>query len=180
MTTETAWRFAGVAAMWAGALMIAAPVIFVVALLLQGTSDDGLSAQWFSVSLGSSVATLVLGWLVLRRGALPSTRLGLAERAGGPHRAADRSEWRRWQLVCVAFAVLGGSAMFLFLLALLGRGGLVEGAVVGIVGAVGLATWNDSRRIREQEVDEGRRYLSVGRSPTGAARRLVWVDHPGE
>lgn len=166
--------------MWSTALLTAVPLVLIVAAAVQAGSDEGLGGRWLAVALLGTVATAVVGYLLMGGVAPPSSRLGLAERAG-PDVAGSPTgaEWRRWRIICLAIAVIGSVAMFLFLLAILGRGGLVEAAVAGVIVAVGLATRRDARRIREIEDAGGRLYYAVGPTPTGAGRRLVWVERAG-
>lgn len=180
MADDRRWRYARITGMWSNALLAAVPPVLVVAAVVQAGSDDGLNGRWLAVALLGTVATAVIGYLLMGGVAAPSSRLGLAERARrGVADSPTGAEWRRWQVICLAIAVVGSLSMFLFLLAILGRGGLVEAAVAGVIVAVGLATRRDARRIREIEEDAERRYYAVGPSPTGAGRRLVWIDRSG-
>ena len=74
-----------------------------------------------------------------------------------------------------AILLVGGAAMLVFLIGVLGKGGTAEGVVVGIIAAWGAATLEDVRRIRATEAAEGRRYYAACRRPTGVGRKLVWV-----
>ena len=179
MVTERRWRYARIADMWSSALLVTVPLILGVAAAVQAGSNEGLGGRWLLVTLIGTVATGAVGYALMGGVAAPSSRLGLAEPgAADIPEPATPGEWRRWQMICLALATIGSLAMFLFLLATLGRGGLVEAAVAGVIAAVGLATRRDARRIDEIETREKRAYFSVGPSPTGAARRLVWTASP--
>ena len=65
--------------------------------------------------------------------------------------------------------------MLTFLVGVLGRGGIAEGVVVGMIAAWGLATLEDARRIEGIEAAEGRRYYAACHRPTGVGNRLVWL-----
>ena len=71
--------------------------------------------------------------------------------------------------------LVGGAAMLVFLIGVLGRGGTAEGVVVGMLAAWGAATLEDARRILATEEAEGRRYFAACRRPTGvgATARLA-------
>ena len=112
----------------------------------------------------------------LRKTALPSVRLPQAVRASGPRRLeATPRDWRRWALFTGVVLLVGGAAMLTFLIGVLGRGGIAEGVVVGMLAAWGLATLEDARRIESIEAAEGRRYFAACRRPTGVGNRLVWL-----
>ena len=174
MAAEPRWRYARIAGMWSTALLAAVPAVLAAGAAVEAGSSGRVDGRWLAVTVGGTVATAVVGYALTRGAAAPSSRLSLAEPEGERGASAGAAAWRRWQLICLAITVGGGVAMLLFLLALLGSGGLVEAAVAGVMAAVGLAARRDARRIREIEVDEGRTYFTVGASPTGAARRLVW------
>lgn len=175
MAAERRWRYGRIAGIWSTALLAAVPVVLGAAALVQAGTDEGVDGRWLAVTLVGTVATGVVGYLLMGGVAAPSSRLDLAEPAGrGVAGEATAADWRRWRVICLAITLGGSVAMYLFLVALLGRGGLVEAAIAGVIAAVGLATRRDAARIAGIERDEGRRYYSVGTGPTGAARRLVW------
>ncbi len=175
MAAERRWRYGRIAGIWSTALLAAVPVVLGAAALVQAGTDDGVDGRWLMVTFFGTLATGAVGYMLMGGVAAPSSRLGLAEPAGGDTAAeATADDWRRWRMICLAITLGGSVAMCLFLIAILGRGGLVEAAIAGVIAAVGLATRRDAIRIAGIEEDEGRRYYSVGPSPTGAARRLVW------
>ena len=179
MAAERRWRYGRIASIWSTALLAAVPVVLAAATLVQAGSDEGVDGRWLMVTLFGSLATGVVGYILMGGVAAPSSRLGLADPAPAAAAEATADDWRRWQMICLAITLGGSVAMYLFLIAILGRGGLVEAAVAGVIAAVGLATRRDAIRIAGIEEDEGRRYYSVGPSPTGAARRLVWSAGAG-
>ncbi|MGD9695744.1 MAG: hypothetical protein AB7V42_08800 [Thermoleophilia bacterium] len=180
MNGEKLWHYAGLARLWSWALVAVAAIELPFAILVQGGSDQGLSGRWFLTMLGMSAGTGVLLYpafrVWLRPTALPSVRLPQAVRATGPRRLeASPRDWRRWAAVTVLILLAGSSAMLLFLVGVLGRGGTAEGVVVGILAAWGFATLEDSRRIRAVEREEGRLYYAACRRPTGVGGKLVWM-----
>jgi len=103
-------------------------------------------------------------------------RLPQAVRATGPRRLeASPRDWRRWAAVTCGVLLVGGAAMLVFLVGVLGPGGTAEGVVVGMLAAWGAATLEDVRRIRAAELAEGRRYYAACRRPTGVGSKLVWI-----
>jgi MFS family permease len=177
---EKLWRYASVARLWSWSLIAAAGALFALAIALRAGVDEGLDGRWFATVLGVTGITgailfpLFRVWL--RKSALPSVRLPDAVRATGPRRLeASPRDWRRWAILTNLFLVVGGFAMLVFLVGVLGGGGTAEGVVVGMLAAWGAATLEDARRIRQIEAHEGRRYYAARRRPTGVGNRLVWV-----
>jgi hypothetical protein len=179
-TGEKLWRYASLARLWSWCLIVVAGLLLPLSIALQAGTDEGLDGRWFAALIGvSGVTGIVLYPLFrvwLRRSALPSVRLPQAVRATGPRRLeASPRDWRRWALVTGAILLVGGGAMLVFLVGVLGRGGTAEGVVVGMLAAWGAATLEDVRRIRAIETAEDRRYYAACRRPTGVGNRLVWL-----
>lgn len=180
---EKLWRYASLARLWSWSLIAVAGVLLCLSIALQAGAREGLDGRWFAAALGITGITgailFPLFRIWLRKAALPSVRLPDAVRASGPRRLeASPRDWRRWALVTNLILVVGGFAMLLFLVGLLGRGGTAEGVVAGMLAAWGAATLEDARRIRQTERREGRRYYAACRRPTGVGNRLVWVRAP--
>ena len=179
-TDEKLWRYASLARLWSWSLIVVAGLLLLLSIAIQAGDDEGLGARWFATLLGVTGVTGALLFPLfrvwLRRAALPSVRLPQAVRATGPRRLeASPRDWRRWAVVSGAILLVGGAAMLVFLIGVLGKGGTAEGVVVGIIAAWGAATLEDVRRIRATEAAEGRRYYAACRRPTGVGRKLVWV-----
>lgn len=180
MDGEKLWRYAGLARLWSWSLIGVGLVLLPFSVALQAGTDEGLSGRWFAAAFGVAGATAVVLYpffrVWLRRTALPSVRLPQAVKASGPRRLeASPRDWRRWAVVTVVILLVGGAAMLMFLVGVLGRGGTAEGVVVGMLAAWGLATLDDVRRIHAIEEDEGRRYYASCRRPTGVGGKLVWL-----
>jgi hypothetical protein len=174
------WRYASLARLWSWCLIVVAGLLLLLSLALQAGAEEGLGARWFAALFGVSGLTGILLYPLfrvwLRRTALPSVRLPQAVRATGPRRLeASPRDWRRWAFATGAILLVGGAAMLVFLVGVLGRGGTAEGVVVGMLAAWGAATLEDVRRIRAAEAAEGRRYYAACRRPTGVGNRLVWL-----
>jgi hypothetical protein len=173
------WRYSALARLWSWALIGAAALLLALAALLEAGSREGLTLGWVGVAVAASGGTGIVFFPLLRvwlrRSALPSLRLGQARRASGARRLeATPGDWRRWAVLTWALLVVGGFAMLMFLIGLLGGGGIAEGVVVGTLAAWGLATLEDARRIERAEVAEGRRYYAACRRPAAVGDRLVW------
>jgi hypothetical protein len=174
------WRYASLARLWSWCLIVVAGLLLLLSIALQAGAEEGLGARWFAALFGVSGLTGILLYPLfrvwLRRTALPSVRLPQAVRATGPRRLeASPRDWRRWAFATGAILLVGGAAMLVFLVGVLGRGGTAEGVVVGMLAAWGAATLEDVRRIRAAEAAEGRRYYAACRRPTGVGNRLVWL-----
>jgi hypothetical protein len=187
---EKLWRYSSLARLWSWCLIVVAGLLLLLSIALQAGADEGLGSRWFAALIGITGLTGILLYPLfrvwLRRTALPSVRLPQAVRATGPRRLeASPRDWRRWALATGAVLLVGGAAMLVFLVGVLGRGGTAEGVVVGMLAAWGAATLEDARRIRAIEAAEGRRYYAACRRPTGVGNRLVWLpgrargDAPG-
>lgn len=186
---ERLWGYASLARLWSWTLIGVSAVLLLLSIALQAGTDQGLDLRWFSAALGITGLTGVLCYPLfrvwLRKTALPSVRLPQAVRASGPRRLeATPRDWRRWAAFTAVILLVGGAAMLVFLVGVLGRGGTAEGVVVGMLAAWGAATLEDVRRIVAAERAEGRRYYAACRRPTGVGNRLVWVprraaDAPG-
>jgi hypothetical protein len=180
MRPDKLWSYPRLAALWGRSLVIAAILVLGVAVLVESGSTRGLDGRWFVVTSAALVSALVLFFFLLRiwmrSTALFSTRLGTAQRAPGEPRLveADAGDWRRWGVYMVAFLFIGCAFMLLFLVGLLGTGGTAAGVVVGCIGAWGLVTLEDVRRITSAERDEGRRYFAACPRPLGIGNHLVW------
>lgn len=177
---EKLWRYASLARLWSWCLIVVAGLLLLLSIALQAGADEGVDSRWFAALFGITGVTGILLYPLfrvwLRRTALPSVRLPQAVRATGPRRLeASPRDWRRWALVTGAILLVGGAAMLVFLVGVLGRGGTAEGVVVGMLAAWGAATLEDVRRIRAAEAAEGRRYYAACRRPTGVGNRLVWL-----
>lgn len=177
---EKLWRYGSLARLWAWALLATAALQLALAVIVEASSEEGLAGSWLGVVLGIGLATAILGYLVVRVIiAAPSSRLRHAEPNGGPRRLeAAPGDWRRWALVTVVVLFIGGSAMLIFLIGVLERGGIAEAVVFGLLTAWGLATLEDSYRIEWIEQREGRRYYALCRRPTAVGRHLVWEPAP--
>jgi hypothetical protein len=177
---EKLWRYGSLARLWAWALLATAALQLALAVIVEASSEEGLAGSWLGVVLGIGLATAILGYLVVRVIiAAPSSRLRHAEPNGGPRRLeAAPGDWRRWAVVTVVVLFAGGSAMLIFLIGVLERGGVAEAVVVGLLTAWGLATLEDAYRIEWIEQEEGRRYYALCRRPTAVGRHLVWEPVP--
>jgi hypothetical protein len=186
---ERLWGYASLARLWSWTLIGVSGALLLLSIGIQAGTDQGLDLRWFSAALGITGLTGVLCYPLfrvwLRKTALPSVRLPQAVRASGPRRLeATPRDWRRWAAFSAVILLIGGAAMLVFLVGVLGRGGTAEGVVVGMLAAWGAATLEDVRRIVATERAEGRRYYAACRRPTGVGNRLVWVprraaDAPG-
>lgn len=177
---EKLWRYASLARLWSWCLIVVAALLLGFAVALQAGAADGLSGRWFAAAFGISGVTGVILFPLfrvwLRKAALPSVRLPQAVRATGPRRLeASPRDWRRWALFTGLVLLVGGGAMLVFLVGVLGRGGTAEGVVVGMLAAWGAATLEDARHIWAVEEAEGRRYYAACRRPTGVGSKLVWL-----
>ncbi len=177
---ERLWGYASLARLWSWTLIAVAGVLLAFAMALEAGYGEGLTSRWFATLIGITGVTGVISFPFFRvwlsRSALPSVRLHQAVRATGPRRLeATPRDWRRWGLFTVAILLVGGAAMMMFLIGVLGRGGTAEGVVVGMLAAWGAATLVDVGRIREMEAVEGRRYYAACRRPTGCANHLAWL-----
>jgi hypothetical protein len=179
-TGEKLWRYASLARLWSWTLIIVSVVLLGLSVAIQAGTEEGLGQRWLSAALGITGLTGVICYPLfrvwLRKTALPSVRLPQAVRASGPRRLeATPRDWRRWAGVTASILLIGGAAMLVFLVGVLGRGGTAEGVVVGMLAAWGAATLTDVRRIVEAERAEGRRYYAACRRPTGVGNHLVWL-----
>lgn len=179
-TGEKLWGYASLARLWSWALIGVSALLLVFSVAIQAAADGGLTTRWFGAALGVTGVTGVLSYPLfrvwLRKTALPSVRLPQAVRASGPRRLeATPRDWRRWALVTLTILLVGGGAMLVFLIGVLGRGGTAEGVVVGMLAAWGAATLQDVSRIHAAEVAQGRRYFAACARPTGVGNRLVWL-----
>lgn len=177
---EKLWRYSSLARLWSWTLIAVAALLLLLSIAIQAGADEGLSTGWFAAALGITGLTGVICYpffrVWLRKTALPSVRLPQAVRASGPRRLeATPRDWRRWGALTALVLLVGGAAMLVFLVGVLGRGGTAEGVVVGMLAAWGAATLEDVRRIVAAERAEGRRYYAACRRPTGVGNHLVWV-----
>lgn len=177
---EKLWSYGALARMWSWALIVSASLLIGVAIGLQAGADEGLSGDYFA----SLFLTTFLTWVLLfplfrvwlKGSALPSSRLPRATRAKGRRLLpASRGDWVRWSLAVGLILFVGGLAMLAFLVGVLGRGGIAEGVVVGMMQAWGLATLEDSIRIARAEDADGRRYHAATRRPVAVGDNLVWT-----
>lgn len=179
-TGEKLWDYASLARLWSWTLIGVSGLLLGLAIAIQAATREGLGGRWWAAALGITGLTGAICYplfrIWLRKAALPSVRLPQAVRASGPRRLeASRRDWRRWTAFTALMLVVGGAAMLMFLIGVLGRGGTAEGVVVGMLAAWGAATLEDVRRIRAVERIEGRRYFAACRRPTGVGNRLVWL-----
>lgn len=177
---EKLWRYEGIARLWSWALIWSAVALFGLSFLLEAGSSGGLTGRWAATVVAITGVTGVILYpffrVWLRRSAMPSLRLEQATRATGPRRLeATPADWRRWAILVGVVLFVGAAVTMVFLVGVLGRGGMAEGVTVGMVAAWGLATLSDVRNIRAAEEREGRRYYAACRRPTGVAHNLVWV-----
>lgn len=182
-TDEKLWRYSSLARLWSWSLIVVAGLLLLLSVAIQAGADEGLGGRWFATLLGvtglTGVVLFPLFRIWLRRTALPSLRLPQAVRATGPRRLeASPRDWRRWAVVTGGVLLVGGAALLVFLIGVLGPGGTAEGVVVGMLAAWGAATLEDVRRIRAAEAAEGRRYYAACRRPTGVGSKLVWMARP--
>lgn len=178
--TEKLWRYADVARLWSWSLILVAVALLGLSVMLQAGTAEGLDGPWFAVALGVSALTAAVLYPLFRawlgRSALPSVRLPDAVRESGRrHLEASPRDWRRWSAITAAVLFVGGAAMLVFLIGVLGGGGTAEGVVVGVLVAWGATTLWDVRRIRHTEASEGRRYYARCRRPLGVGNHLVWT-----
>ena len=177
---EKLWRYSRLARLWSWSLIVAAVVLLGLTFAIRASSDDGVDLRFLAVVAAVTGGTGLIFFpflrVWLRRAALPSLRLHQATKASGPRRLeASASDWRRWSIVTGLILIVGGAAMLIFLVGVLGPGGTAEGVVVGTLAAWGLATLEDTRRIEAAEAAERRTYYAACRRPTGVGNRLVWV-----
>ncbi len=184
VTGEKLWRYTSLVRLWSWALIGVAAALLALSFAMEAGTEEGIDLWWLGAVIGVTGLTgailfpLFRVWL--RKAALPSVRLPQARRASGPRRLeATPSDWRRWAVVTALVLLVGGAAMLVFLVGVLGRGGTAEGVVVGMLAAWGLATLEDARRIRRTEDAEGRDYFAACRRPTSVGDRLVWVPRKG-
>ena len=189
-TDEKLWGYASLARLWSWTLIAVSGFLLLLSIAIQAGSGGGLDLRWFGAAFGITGLTGVISYPLfrvwLRKTALPSVRLPQAVRASGPRRLeASPRDWRRWAMFTAVILLVGGAAMLVFLIGVLGRGGTAEGVVVGMLAAWGAATLEDVRRIRATEAAEGRRYYASCARPTGVGNKLVWMprravaDAPG-
>ena len=180
MADEKLWSYSGLARMWSWALIVSATLLIAVAIGLQAGAAEGLSGDYFASLFLTTFVTWVLLYPLfrvwLRGSALPSSRLSRATRATGRRLLpASRGDWVRWSLAIGVILFVGGVAMLAFLVGMLGRGGIAEGVVVGMMQAWGLATLEDSIRIARLEDADGRRYHAATRRPVAVGDSLIWT-----
>jgi hypothetical protein len=177
---EKLWGYASLARLWSWTLITVSGVLLLLSIAIQAATEQGLDLRWWGTALGITGLTGVISYPLfrvwLRKTALPSVRLPQAVRASGPRRLeATPRDWRRWTAFTGLILLVGGAAMLVFLIGVLGRGGTAEGVVVGMLAAWGAATLEDVRRIVAAERAEGRRYYAACDRPTGVGNKLVWV-----
>lgn len=177
---EKLWRYSRLARLWSWSLILAALALLGLTFLIRATSDEGVDLRFLgvvaAVTGGTGIVFFPFLRVWLRRAALPSVRLPQATKASGPRRLeASPADWRRWSVATGLILTVGGAAMLIFLVGVLGAGGTAEGVVVGTLAAWGLATLEDARRIAAAEDQERRLYYAACRRPTGVGNRLVWV-----
>jgi hypothetical protein len=173
---ERLWRYSRLTRLWAQSMIAAALLVLCLAVVLEVSTGDGLRGGWLAVFGGVGLGTLVVCTPLVRLGvAPPSSRLPEAEPNSGPRRIEPTpGEWRRWTVASGAVMAGGATAMLMFLVAILGRGGTAEGVVVGLLAAWGIATFVDARQIERTEQTESRHYYAAVRRPTAVGRHLVW------
>ncbi len=174
------WDYARLARMYAIEIIAVAVALVAVSIVLEATSEDGWSWTWLgALTAITGITGLVFFPLLrvwLRRGGLPSLRLPDAHPAEGVRMlAAAPSDWRRFTALSGVLLFLAAGATLLFLVAVLGRGGIAEGVVIGVMLAWGLVTLEDGRRIQHTQADERRAYWVAARRPWGAGNRLVFT-----
>ena len=179
---EKLWRYTSLVRLWSWTLIGVGAAMFLLGLVLQAGSTDGLTAQWLGVVVAVTGLTGAVFYPLLRmwlRKTAPSGYLPKAKRLGGARRLeAGPADWRRWGITIGVFLFVGSAAMLGFLIGVLrdsGPDGIAEGVVVGLVVAWGLVTLDDARRIERTESTERRRYYASCERPTAAGNRLVWT-----
>jgi hypothetical protein len=174
------WHYASLARLWSWSLVVSAGLLLGVAAALRAGTDEGIDPRWLGIVVAVAGVTGVLGYPALRvwlaRSAMPSLRLSQAQKDTGPRRLpAAPGDWRRWSILTTTILTMGGSAMLVFLVGVLGGGGTAEGVVVGLLAAWGLATLGDARQIERSERAEGRRYYAAVARPAAVGDHLVWI-----
>ena len=178
--TVKLWHYASLARLWSWALVVSAVLLFGVAVAVRASTEDGLNLRWLGTVVAITGVSGALGYpalsVWLARSAMPSLRLAQAQRETGARRLpAAPGDWRRWSVITTIILTVGGSAMLVFLVGVLGGGGTAEGVVVGLIAAWGLATLGDARKIEHSERDEGRRYYAAVARPAAVGDHLVWI-----
>lgn len=181
MAREKLWNYARISRVWALTLIVAGPVMLVGGALLEaGDPKDGLQASWIPIALGSFVSAAVVFFFLLRvwmrPSAVPTGRLEGARRDKGKPvlDEATARDWRVWTTVLVVVLMFGSFVMMMFLIGILGGGGMAEGVVAGVLLAWGLVTLEDVRRLEAIEADEGRTYYAACKRPVAVGSVLVW------
>jgi hypothetical protein len=179
-SAEKLWRYSRIARIWALCLIGVAAALLALTIIVQAAGEEGLGATWLVAALVvAGITGIILFPLLrvfLRRGSLPSLRLPDAVKASGARRLeASPRDWRRWTLTTIVILFLSSAIMLMFLVAVLGGGGIVEGVVTGVLVAWGAATLDDVARIDRAERAEGRRYYAACRRPVGVGNHLVWL-----
>ncbi len=181
MAREKLWNYARISRVWALTLVAAAPVLLLAGALLEaGDPKDGLQVSWIPIALGSfASAALVFFFLLrlwMRPTAVPTGRLDDARRDKGKPALAEATtrDWRVWTAVVVVMLMFGSFVMMMFLIGILGGGGMAEGVVAGVLLAWGLVTLEDVRRLEAIEADEGRTYYAACKRPVAVGSVLVW------
>ncbi len=181
--TDKLWSYVGLTRLWAWSLVGSAGGLSAVAVALQATERRGLDGRWWLMTSASLIITSALfypflgAWLA--RSALPSHRLPTANRLKGDRLAfATSGDWRRWGAAIPVILFAGSVMMMSFLIAQLGRGGVAEGVVIGVMLAWGAVTLRDIQRIDDIQRAEGRKYFASCNRPVAIAERLVWMGEP--
>lgn len=174
------WDYARLSRMYGLVLIGVSFGLLILSAVLEATSEDGWSWVWLGVVIGMAGITglifLPLLSVWLRRSGLASIRLPDAQQADGSRLLeAGQRDWRRWAALSSVVLFIAAAFMLLFLVAVLGRGGIAEGVVIGVLTAWGVVTLADGQKIEATEIEEGRRYWAAGQRPTGAGNRLVFT-----
>lgn len=174
------WDYARLSRMYGLVLIGVSFGLLILSAVLEATSEDGWSWVWLGVVVAMAGITglvfLPLLSVWLRRSGLASIRLPDAQQADGSRLLeAGQRDWRRWAILSSVVLFIAAAFMLLFLVAVLGRGGIAEGVVIGVLTAWGVVTLADGQKIEATEIEEGRRYWAAGQRPTGAGNRLVFT-----
>ena len=177
---EKLWGYASLARLWSWTLIAVAVLLLGLSIGIQAATEEGLDGRWWAAALGITGLTGVISYpffrVWLRKTALPSVRLPQAVRASGPRRLeATSRDWRRWALFTGAVLFVGGAAMLTFLVGVLGRGGIAEGVVVGMIAAGASRPWRTRGASRGSRPPRGGATTPPATGRPGWATASVWL-----
>ncbi len=174
------WDYPRLSGLYGGVLFGVSAALLVLSAVLEATSEDGWSWVWLGVVIAIAGITglifLPLLSVWLRRSGLASIRLPDAQQVDGSRLLeAGPRDWRNWGILASLVMFVASAFMLVFLVAVLGRGGMAEGVVIGVLAAWGVVTMADGQKILAAQAEEGRQYFAAGQRPTGAGNRLVFM-----